>query len=175
METLISFLIATGKGIFLLVAGAVLFLHWISLPANWILLGLGLIYALVTGFAPVGWVTLLVLAALAALAEVLEFLVGVGYTAKKGATRWGVIGTFAGGIAGAILCAPVAPPIGSVGGAFLGSFLGAVILEYIQDQRMDTALRSGRAAFFGKVLGSVAKTMCGFWMWVVLGYRIFFG
>jgi uncharacterized protein YqgC (DUF456 family) len=112
------------------------------------------------------------MAGLGGLAEVLEFGVGVGYTAKKGATRWGVLGTFLGGIAGAILCAPVAPPFGSVGGAFLGSFVGAVLLEYVRYRQVDAALRTGRAAFIGKVLASVAKTMCGFWMWVILAYDV---
>lgn len=172
METFTSFLVIAGKVLFLLVCGAVLFLHWVGLPANWILLALGVVYAAISGFDAVGGWALLAMAGLAGLAEVLEFGVGVGYTAKKGATRWGVLGTFVGGIAGAILCAPVAPPFGSVVGAFLGSFAGAVLLEYVQHRKLEAALRTGRAAFIGKVLAGVAKTMCGFWMWGILAYEV---
>lgn len=167
-----EFLVISAQVLFLAIAAAVLLLHAVGLPANWILLGLALVYALVTGLAPLGWWTLLVLLALAAAAEALEFFVGVGYTAKRGATRWGVGGAFVGGIAGALGCATLVPPLGALLGAFLGAFLGAVALEYIAWQRLDIALRSGRAAFFGKVFGALIKTMFGFAMWGVMTYRI---
>ena len=169
---MVDFLIVTAEVLFLIVAGAVLLLHMISLPANWIFLGLSLLYALLTGFSPVGWWTLVVLAILAAIGELLEFLVGVGYTAKRGATRWGVIGTFVGGLIGGIALSSVTPPAGTLLGAFGGSFLGAVLFEYLAQARVDAALRSGRAAFLGKVFGAVAKSMCGFWMWAVLAWQI---
>ena len=170
---MVDFLIVAAKSLFLIVAGAVLLLHMISLPANWILLGMSLLYALVTGFNSIGWWTLLTLAILAAIGELLEFLVGVGYTAKRGATRWGVIGTFVGGLVGGIALTSVAPPAGTLAGAFGGSFLGAVLFEYLAQDRVDVALRSGRAAFLGKVFGAVAKSMCGFWMWAVLAWQLF--
>jgi len=170
---MVDFLIASGNVLFLILLGAVLLLHMISLPANWIFLGLSTLYALLTGFSSVGWWTLLVLAILATLGELLEFFVGVGYTAKRGATRWGVVGTFIGGIAGAVLLGSVAPPFGALLGAFGGSFAGAVVLEYLAQERVDAALRSGRAAFLGKVFGAVAKSMCGFWMWAVLAWQLF--
>lgn len=169
---MIDFLIVAAEILFLIITGAVLLLHMISLPANWIFLGLSLLYALVTGFSSVGWVTLLVLAILATIGEVLEFLVGVGYTAKRGATRWGVLGTFVGGLVGGIALTSVSPPFGTLVGAFGGSFLGAVLLEYLAQDRVDAALRSGRAAFLGKVFGAVAKSMCGFWMWAVLAWQL---
>ena len=167
-----DFLAIAAQVLFLAVSVAVLLLHGVGLPANWILLGLACVHSLVTGMQPLGWWTLLLLAGLATVAEVLEFFVGVGYTAKRGATRWGVGGAFLGGIAGALGCASIIPPLGSLLGAFLGSFLGAVVFEYIAQERMDVALRSGRAAFFGKVFGAVIKTMFGFAMWGVLAYRI---
>ena len=169
---MVDFLIVAAEILFLIVVGAVLLLHMISLPANWIFLGLSLLYALVTGFSSIGWVTLLILAILATIGEVLEFLVGVGYTAKRGATRWGVIGTFVGGLAGGIALTSVSPPFGTLVGAFGGSLLGAVLLEYLAQDRVDAALRSGRAAFLGKVFGAVAKSMCGFWMWAVLAWQL---
>ncbi len=162
----------SAQVLFLAIAAAVLLLHAIGLPANWILLGLALIYALVTGLDPIGWWTLLTLAAFAGVAEAFEFFVGVGYTAKRGATRWGVSGAFVGGIVGALSCASIIPPLGAVLGGFLGAFAGAVALEYIAWQRMDVALRSGRAAFFGKVFGALIKTTFGFAMWGVMTYRI---
>jgi uncharacterized protein YqgC (DUF456 family) len=167
-----EFLVLAAQVLFLALSAAVLLLHAVGLPANWILLGLACVHALVTRMHPVGWWTLATLAGLAAAAEVLEFFVGVGYTAKRGATRWGVGGAFLGGIGGAVGCASLIPPLGSLLGAFLGAFVGAVALEYIAQQRMQVALRSGRAAFFGRVFGALIKTMFGFAMWGVLAYRI---
>lgn len=169
-----EFLVVATKALGLGLAAAVLLLHVVGLPANWILLGLALVYALVTQWHPVGLWTLLVLAALAGLGEGLEFAVGVGYTAKRGASRWGLAGACLGGILGALALAGVAPPFGALGGGMLGSFAGAVLLEYVAERPLDTALRAGRAAFFGRALGAFVKMLCGLWMWGVLAYRILF-
>jgi uncharacterized protein YqgC (DUF456 family) len=167
-------LIVAAKALGLALAAAVLLLHTVGLPANWILLALAAAYGLATHWHPVGLWTLLALAALAGLGEGLEFAVGLGYTAKRGATRWGLAGACLGGIAGAMALAAVAPPFGAMLGAFAGSFAGAVLLEYLSQRRLDTALRAGRAAFLGRALGACVKTLCGLWMWGVLAYRILF-
>jgi uncharacterized protein len=169
-----SSILATVGEILLLSAGAfVLLLHAVGLPGNWILLGLALVHALATGGHPVGWGTLLVLAAIAAAAEGFEFGVGMWVTARRGASRWGMVGACAGGIAGVALGAAVPVPlVGVVVGGFLGSFLGAVLCEYVSQQRWDAALRSGRAAFLGRVVGATVKTVCGFGMWAILVWRI---
>lgn len=169
-----EFLILILKALALALAAAVLLLHVVGLPANWILLGLAAVYAFATQWDPVGPWTLLVLVGLAGLAEGLEFAVGVSYTAKRGATRWGVLGSCLGGILGALALASVVPPVGALVGAFAGSFLGAVLLEYRAQQALEPALRAGRAAFLGRALGAFVKTLCGLWMWGVLAYRILF-
>jgi len=167
-------LVSLAKALLLAGGAAVLLLHAFGLPANWILLGLAALYGLLTHWHPVGAWTLVALAALAGLAEGLEFAVGVGFTAKRGATRAGVLGSCLGGFAGGLALAPVVPPLGALAGAFLGSFLGAVALEYRARRQLDQALRAGKAAFFGRVLGACVKTLCGVWMWCVLAYRILF-
>jgi hypothetical protein len=171
MSEFLDFLVPT---LVLSSGAAVLLLHAFGLPANWILLGLAALYGLATHWQPVGLWTLVVLAALAGLAEGLEFAVGVGFTAKRGASRAGVAGSCLGGIVGGIGMAPLAPPFGALCGAFLGSFLGAVALEYRAQRHLEQALRAGRAAFLGRVLGACVKTMCGLGMWGVLAYRILF-
>jgi uncharacterized protein YqgC (DUF456 family) len=158
--------------LFLLLAGALLALHLVALPANWIVLALAVGYALLTGMDRLGWGTLGVMAGLALLGELLEFLVGLGYTAKRGVTRRGIVGSFLGGILGAMLAAPIAPPFGSLLGAFAGSFGGAVLLEYGAARRADVALRAGKAAFVGRVMAALVKSWCGFWMWCLLAYRL---
>lgn len=161
-----------GRILFLILQAAVLLLHGLGLPANWILLGLAVLFAVLTDMRYIGWIGLGIMASLAVLAEVLENVVGLVYASRKGATRAGLLGAFVGGLACAILLASVVPPFGSMLGAFAGSFLGAVLFEFVREQKMDRALRAGHAAFVGKVLAAVLKTTCGFWMWSLLAYRL---
>jgi uncharacterized protein len=162
-----------GRVLLLLLSGAALLLNVIALPGNWILLALAVGYALLTRMHDLGWGTLGLMAGLAIVGEVLESLVGVAYTAKRGATRRGALGAFVGGFAGAIAASGVAPPLGSLLGAFAGTFAGAFLFEYVGERKHQDALRAGRAAFIGRALASAAKISCGFWMWVVFGYRLF--
>ena len=163
-----------GRVAFLVLEAAVLFLNAVGLPANWILLGLAVLYSWLTHTPRLGWIVLAILGGLALLGELLEFLVGTGYTARRGATRWGVLGAFAGGLLGAAACTPVAPPFGTVAGGMVGSFAGAALLEYAAQRHAGTALRAGRAAFVGKLLATAAKALCGSWMWCLLAYRLLF-
>jgi hypothetical protein len=159
---------------FLVLQAGVLLLHLVGLPANWILLGLALVYALTTHMQLLGWGTLVVLAVLAAVAEGLEALVGPLVVARRGGTRHGVLGAFIGGIAGALIAAPVVPPFGSMVGAFAGSFAGATLLEYRRSRDRAVAVRAGKAAFLGRVIAAAVKTQVGSWMWCVLAYRLLF-
>jgi uncharacterized protein YqgC (DUF456 family) len=167
-------LVGLAGRIALLVAGAaVLFLNAVALPGNWVLLLLATVYAWLTEFARVGWGTLGVMAGLAVLAEVLELVVGLTWTAKKGATRRGTLGAFLGGLAGALLTAQMAPPIGPMLGSFGGVFAGAYLFEYWGQRQRDAAMRAGRAAFVGRIVAAAVKTLCGFWMWCVLAWQLF--
>lgn len=156
-----------------LVFGAIaLLLNALGIPGNWILLALATGYALLSHLDRVGWGTLGVLAGIALLAEALELVVGLLWTAKKGATKRGTLGAFLGGLVGAIALAGFTPPFGALLGAFAGTFAGAYLLEYTGERSREAALRAGRAAFVGRVVAAGVKTMCGFWMWVVLAYRM---
>jgi hypothetical protein len=161
-----------GKLLFLVFEAALLLLNAVGLPGNWLLLGFAAAYAALTHFERLGWVALAVMAGLALVAEGLETLVGLTYTAKRGATRLGTLGAFLGGLAGAVLAAGLAPPVGPMLGAFGGTFAGAFLFQYLGDRERQSAIRAGRAAFFGRLLASAVKTLCGFWMWCVLAYRL---
>jgi hypothetical protein len=161
-----------GRLLFLALAAALLFLNAVGLPGNWLLLLVAAIWAFATDMQRVGWGTLGVLAGLALLAEGLELVVGLAWTAKRGATRRGALGAFLGGLAGALLAAGVAPPAGPMLGACGGTFAGAFLLEYLGERRRAAALRAGRAAFVGRLVAAAVKTLCGFWMWCVLAWRL---
>jgi hypothetical protein len=145
----------------LVVLYAVLFLLnvliFAGLPGSWITLAAIAVYAAATRFAAVGWKMLIVMAGIAAAGEIAETLLGTLYVARKGATKWGVLGAFVGGLAGAVLGTAIVPLAGSILFGFLGAFAGAVASEYAFYRSLDRALRSGFFAFVGKLLAMLVK------------------
>jgi hypothetical protein len=143
----------------------------VGLPGGWIALAGIAAYALATRFSTLHWKTLAVMAALAVLGEVVESLLGVVYVSRKGASPWGVLGAFAGGIAGAILGTAAVPVIGSIVFAFAGAFAGAVLGEYLRYRSLDRALRTGFAAFIGKLAATFAKFVLALLILALFIYR----
>jgi uncharacterized protein len=140
----------------LLLVTASLFVY-LGLGGNFIVIGLALIYALITGFDPIGWQLLLVLLGIALLGEGIEFLVGTFYAAKQGASKRGVIMAFVGGLIGAWLGNQILPVLGAVLGSFIGAFAGAVGGEYYNEQQLEPSLRIGGYAFLGRLLAILIK------------------
>lgn len=128
-----------------------------GLPGGWIGLGVIVIYDLANKFTAIGWPWLLVMVVLLVVGEIIEATLGVAVVVKKGASKWGAFGAFAGGIAGAILGTSVVPVIGSVIFGLFGAFAGAVVAEYILYSQMEEALRTGFWAFIGKLWAYFAK------------------
>ncbi len=143
-------------------------LTWLGLGGNFAIVGLGLLHGLVTGFDPVGWRLLLFLLGLVVLGEVVESLLGTLYVARRGASRWGVLGAFAGGLLGAAVGSSVAPLVGTILGSIVGSWAGAVLGEYWRQRRLAPSLRVGGHAFVGKMAALLVKQGIGVGMIVVL-------
>ncbi|MGD8414778.1 MAG: DUF456 domain-containing protein, partial [Candidatus Latescibacterota bacterium] len=110
-----------------------------------------------------------VILGLAALGEVIESLLGLVVVARKGGTRWGVLGSFLGGILGVIAGSALAPPFGGIVLGFVGAFAGAVTGEYIREQKSDQAVRVGFWAFVGRSLAIMGKVACGAGIvWIII-------
>jgi len=147
----------TGYVFWLLLAAASCATILISLPGGWVALGLAVVYDLFYGFQAIGWPHLLVFAGLMVVAEAIEAVLGTIYVAKKGATRYGMVGGFVGGILGAIAGSSAMPLVGTVLGGFVGAFGGAVLGEYLREQRMEPSLRIGMHATVGRILAVTVK------------------
>ncbi|MBE0565641.1 MAG: DUF456 domain-containing protein [Krumholzibacteria bacterium] len=144
----------------LLLVVASLFVY-LGLGGNFIVLGLALVHALVTGFDPIGWGLLAVLLGIALLGEGIEFVVGTFWVARKGATRHGVIGAFVGGLLGAAAGNGLVPVVGAIAGSFVGAFAGAVAGEYLALARLEPSLRVGGHAFLGRLVAILVKHLLG--------------
>ncbi|MBI4720346.1 MAG: DUF456 domain-containing protein [Chitinivibrionia bacterium] len=146
-----------------------LFSMALGLPGIWVLVAVALIFALATHFTAITWFYLLLCVGLAVLGEIIESVLGVAVVAKKGGGRYGIFGTFLGGLLGVIAGAPLAPPFGSLVLGFAGSFAGAVAGEYIAYRKLESAVRVGYWAFLGRALAIVVKLGLGFAiLWIIV-------
>lgn len=143
----------------------------LGMPGNWIIILAAVGYLFVVpAESPVaiGWTTVIVLLVLAVLGELLEFLAGALGVTKAGGSRRGaalaLIGSLVGGVVGLFVGVPI-PIVGPLFGAVLlaaaGAFAGAIMGEHWKGRDLDESLKIGQAAFWGRLLGTVAKTAVG--------------
>ena len=139
---------------------AALLLVPLGLPGLWVMLGVGLLYDLIGVGNPIGTWVLVGATALAAVAELLEFLLGGRMTRRYGGSRRAEWGAILGGFAGAIVGVPV-PVIGPMIGAFAGAFAGALAAELSLKRRAGDATRVATGALVGRAIAVVVKVGIG--------------
>ena len=159
----------TAIVLLLLAVGMGWLLTLLAMPGNWLIVLAAVGYAWLgpqSGVTPMSWTTVTALAGLAVLGEIAEFLAGViGARRAGGSSRsaiYSLIGSLIGAIGGATAGIPI-PVIGSaigavVGGA-LGAFGGAAFAEHTLGEQMQQSMKVGQAAFWGRLLGTGAKTV----------------
>lgn len=163
-------LVKIGLVLLYIVLFSCLILTVLGLAGNWVLVGAALIIKL-TGLGDMTWTWFGVTVGLAALGELVESLLGLVVVARKGGTRWGVLGSFVGGLAGAVLGAGVVPPVGSLLFGFLGAFGGAALGEYLRARQTHEALRVGFWSFVGRTFATAAKIAVGVAIVVIIILR----
>jgi uncharacterized protein YqgC (DUF456 family) len=149
----------------LLILGCVIILSEIlivlGLPGLWIMIATAVTYNLIVPGEPIGWFTLVAVAVLAFVAELLEFTMTGKYARKYGGSRRAGWGAIIGGIVGAMIGFPV-PIIGPVIGAFVGSFVGALIAELGAGSTAGDATRVAKGALIGRAVSTALKMGIGF-------------
>lgn len=137
-------------------------LNLLGLFGCWVILAAVGVAWLVTGFERFSLVSVLILAGLALLGEVLEAVAAGMGAARFGGGKGAMVAAVVGCILGGVLGSPVFPVLGTVLGACVGSFVGAALYEYIQmERRAHEAAWTGFGAALGKVAGMLAKFMMG--------------
>jgi hypothetical protein len=147
------------------------FLTLVGMPGNWLIAAAAAAYVLVVpadSVLAIGRPVILVLIGLALLGEIVELAAGAMGVAKAGGSRrsavLALIGSVAGGFVG-ILCGLPIPLVGSVLAAVLfaslGALAGAVLGESWKGRGLDDSLQVGKAAFWGRLFGTLAKTLIG--------------
>lgn len=156
----------------------------LGLPGNW---GLVATAALLAWLAPaewaahLSWPSVLVLAALAGLGELLEFIAGSAGVSQSGGSRRAMVLALVGSLVGAIVGFFVGLPIPVVGGLVasllfsgLGAAAGAVVGQRWLGRNWTETMSVGWAAFYGRLLGTLGKSVCGAVMVLVLLYGVWF-
>ncbi|MCU0693782.1 MAG: DUF456 family protein [Polyangiaceae bacterium] len=131
------------------------------LPGTPLILAAALLHALVTDFSPIGAGRLLLLAGLAALAYVLEYVAGAVGVKKFGGSAWAIVGAVVGAVVGLFF----GPP-----GLLIGPVIGAVGGELLKSGEVEHSLKAGFGALVGiavAVLGrfALAFTMVALMLW----------
>jgi uncharacterized protein len=149
-----------------------------GIPGNWMMVAAAGVYA---WLAPkdcatsIGWGVVLTVAVLAGLGELLEASAGFFGAAKAGGSKRGAVlallGSLVGGIVGMVVGLPI-PLVGSLLAAVLaagaGALLGAMAGELWKGREMGESWLIGKGAFWGRLLGTLAKVLVGSIMLVVL-------
>lgn len=144
----------------------------LGMPGTFVILAGAGIYNLLRWSMVVSLPILALLLALAVAGEILEYILGIKLSQKRGTSGPAVIGAIVGGIAGTFAGVPV-PVIGPVIGLFAGVFLGAFLIEFLLKKELSLAFRSAIGAFYGRLGAVFAKTVAGAAMIVILFLSIF--
>ena len=147
------------------------FLNFLGLPGNWLVVASAGLYAWLLppeGRAAIGWPVVGVAAGLALVGELVELAASAAGVKKMGGSRRGAVlallGSIAGAIVGMFVGIPV-PVVGSLIAALLfaggGALAGAMLGETWKGRTLDASWQVGKAAFWGRLLGTFAKAMIG--------------
>lgn len=136
--------------LFLALLVAVLGLHIMSLPANWVVLGLATLWGWTHPEDGLDWAFFLTLGGVALTGEVIEFVFQYLGAKKYGATGKGNLGAFVGAIAGAIFGAPFFFGLGALVGALGGAYLGCYAFERMHGRPSPEAWQAAKGAMIDR-------------------------
>ena len=139
----------------------------LSMPGNWVMVAAVALFAwLAPADGPdISWQIVVVLVVLAVLAELLELAASALGAKRAGGSRRGamlaIFGSMVGAIVGALVGLPI-PIVGSLVAAIafagVGALVGAMLGETWKGRTLEESWKVGQAAFWGRLLGALAKT-----------------
>lgn len=146
-------------------------LNVFGIPGNWITVSVAVLYAaLLPGDsrAALSWQVVVALVALAVLGEIVEFVASSAGAKRAGGSKraaaLALIGALVGGIVGVFVGIPI-PVIGPIISAILfsaaGALGGAMLGESWKGRSWESSWDVGKAAFWGRILGTLGKIMVG--------------
>jgi len=152
--------------------GMAVVLSLLFMPGNWIMVITTILFAWWKWDArPFSATTLVVIALLAFVGEIIDLFAGIGGARRAGAGGRGAIGALLGAMLGAIVgtfAIPI-PLIGTLLGACLGAGLLSGLMESRAGKRGDQPIRTGVGAGLGVLVGTTTKIVIGILIWLIIG------
>jgi uncharacterized protein len=147
-----------------------------GIPGNWLMVILTCLFAWwQRDTGPFSRGTLIAIAVLALMGELIEFLAGMAGARRSGTSWQGSIGAIFGAMLGALVgtfAIPI-PLVGTLVGASVGAGAIVWVVETLRGQRMDRSLQRAFHAGLGQILGTSSKMAVGVLIWVVIAIAAF--
>src|SRR4051794_34013721 len=141
-----------------------LFVNVLGLPGLWLMVGALALYGWLSGAGfgdYVGWPSVITVAAIALVAEVVEFMAGSAGAKQAGGSKRAGVGAIVGALIGGFLFSIPVPVVGTIIGVCLGAFAGAAIAQLTVAQDVAHSFRVGAGAAKGRFYGIVSKLAFG--------------
>lgn len=150
-----SFVIAA---FFLVVLAVCVLLNLVTLPGNWAMVALVLVWELFYPGSSLGVMFFVMFIGLALLGELAEFGMQIYGARKYGSSKTSTAAGIIGAIVGAICGAPFMFGVGAVFGALFGAWGGCYLAERVlRRQPSEIAFRAAQGAMVGRFFGMVIK------------------
>lgn len=162
-----------GLTVFILVLFLGILLTVLGLPGTILIVFDVMTYALATGFAQIGFTVILILVAMAIVAELLDFGLGMAGAIRFGSSRRGMWAALIGSLAGAILLTPFFLGLGTLIGIFLGGSAAVFVTEMLQRRKLKPAFRASIGAMLGRTAGIAVKGLLSVAMAAIALFHIY--
>ncbi len=160
--------------IFLLILSVILLLNILTLPANWIMLGLISLWKFVgPNTSDMNMFFFIMLFGLAILGEIIEYVAQSWGSKKYGSSTSGMWIGLLGAFIGAILGLPFLFGLGAFIGALAGAWIGCYFMEILNGRSREEASRAAKGALIGRLLGIIIKCGIGIIILVMTYHALF--
>jgi len=154
---------AAGLVIFILILFIGIFLNLFGLPGTVVIFFDVLLYAIFTGFDPVGLKIILFLLISTVIAETVDFFVMTGRYQPMISTK-SFVAAIIGAVIGAFLLTPFFGGPGIWGGCFLGGLAGVLTIEFINQSKLKAPFRTPGNAILAMIGGKMVKGLIALFM-----------
>ena len=154
---------AAGFTVFILILFVGIFLNLFGLPGTIVIFFDVLLYAIFTGFDPVGLKIILFLLISTVIAETIDFFVMTGRYQPMISTK-SFVAAVIGAVIGAFLLTPFFGGPGIWGGFFLGGLAGVLTIEFIHQSKLKAPFRTPGRAIFAMIGGKMVKGFIALFM-----------
>jgi hypothetical protein len=154
---------AAGVTVFILILFAGIFLNLFGLPGTIVIFFDVLLYAIFTGFNPVGLKIILFLLISTVIAETIDFFVMTGRYQPMISTK-SFVAAIIGAVIGAFLLTPFFWGPGIWGGFFFGGLAGLLTIEFINQSKLKAPFRTPGRAILAMIGGKMVKGLIALFM-----------